>query len=59
MSKQEPSKEYIKYICDLYGDIYDNRIEDCRPPAAGDNFLDPGDDCRPRQEADHKSLFAF
>ena len=59
MSKQEPSKEYIKYICDLYGDIYDDRIEDCKPPAAGDDFRDPGEDWRPGQVADHKSLVAF
>lgn len=57
--KQEPSKEYIEYICSLYGDIYDDRIEDCRPPAAGDDFRDPGDDWKPGREADHKSLNAF
>jgi len=59
MSKQEPSKEYIEHICNLYGDIYDDRIEDCRPPAAGDDFRDPGEDWRPGQVADHKSLAAF
>lgn len=59
MGKQEPSKEYIEYICSLYGDIYDDRIEDSRPPAAGDDFRDPGDDWKPGQEADHKSLNAF
>lgn len=59
MSKQEPSKEYIEQICNLYGDIYDDRIEDCRPPAAGDDFRDPGEDWRPGQIADHKSLVAF
>ena len=59
MNRQEPSKEYIEYICDLYSDIYDDRIEDCRPPAAGDDFRDPGEDWRPGQEADHKSLIAF
>lgn len=59
MSKQEPSKEYIEHICNLYGDIYDDRIEDCRPPAAGDDFRDPGEDWRPGQVADHKSLVAF
>lgn len=59
MNRQEPSKEYIEYICDLYGDIYDDRIEDCKPPAAGDDFRDPGDDWRPGQKADHKSLIAF
>ena len=59
MNKQEPSKEYIEYICALYGDIYDDRVEDCKPPAAGDDFRDPGEDWRPGQIADHKSLAAF
>ena len=59
MSKQEPSKEYIKYICNFYGDLYDDRIEDCKPPAAGDVFRDPGEDWRTGQAADHKSLAAF
>ena len=59
MSKQEPSKEYIEHICNLYGDIYDDRIEDCRPPAAGNDFRDPGEDWRPGQVADHKSIVAF
>lgn len=59
MNKREPSKEYIEYICSLYGDIYDNRIEDCRPPAAGNDFRDPGDDWKPGQVAEHKSLNAF
>ena len=59
MSRQEPSKEYIEYICNLYGDIYDDRIEDCRPPAAGNDFRDPGEEWRPGQVADHKSIVAF
>lgn len=59
MAKQEPSKEYIEYICNLYGDLYDDRVEDCKPPAAGDDFRDPGEDWRPGKEADHKSLSAF
>lgn len=59
MAKQEPSKEYIEYICALYGDLYDDRIEDCKPPAAGDDFRNPGEDWRPGQEADHKSLVVF
>lgn len=59
MKSKEPSKEYIEYICSLYGDIYDDRIEDCRPPAAGDDFRDPGEDWKPGQVADHKSLNAF
>ena len=44
MQKQEPSKEFIDYICKLYGDIYDGRIEDCSPPVAGDTLRDPGED---------------
>ena len=59
MLKQEPSKEYIKYICGLYGDTYDDRIEDSRPPTAGDEARVPGDDWKPGQIADHKSLAAF
>ena len=59
MPKQEPSKEYINYICCLYGDIYDDRIEDSRPPAAGDDFRNPGEDWKPGQIADHKSLVVF
>ena len=59
MPKQEPSKEYIEYICGLYGDTYDDRIEDCKPPTAGDDFRDPGEDWKPGQVADHKSLNAF
>ncbi len=53
------SWEYIEYICDLYGDVYDDRIEDSRPPAAGDEFREPGEDWIPGQEANHKSLKAF
>ena len=59
MKEKAPSREYIEYICNLYGDIYDDRIEDSRPPAAGDDFRAPGEDWRPGQEADHKSLNAF
>lgn len=59
MRKQEPSQEYIEYICRLYGDIYDDRIEDCRPPAAGDEYRDPGEDWKPGQVANHKSLGFF
>ena len=59
MKEQAPSWEYIKQICDLYDDVYDDRIEDCRPPAAGEEFRDPGEDWKPGQEADHKSLNAF
>lgn len=59
MHKQEPSKEYIEYICNLYSDTYDDRIEDSRPPAAGEEFRKPGENWRPGQVADHKSLVAF
>ncbi len=59
MKEQAPSWEYIKQICDLYGDVYDDRIEDCKPPAAGEDIRDPGEDWMPGQEADHKSLNAF
>ena len=54
-----PSKEYINFICELYGDIYDDRIEDCKPPTAGAEIRDPGKDWNPGQEANHKSLNAF
>lgn len=29
--KKEPSKDYIDFICNLYGDTYDDREEDSRP----------------------------
>ena len=46
-----PSKEYIRYICKLYGDTYDDRIEDSRPH---------GTDWRPGgQIANHMSLERF
>ena len=60
MKKEKtPSVEYIEKICNLYGDIYDDRIEDCRPPTAGGELRNPGDDWLPGQEANHKSLNAF
>lgn len=59
MQNKELSKEYVDHICKLYGDIYDDRIEDCRPPAAGDESREAGDDWRPGCEAAHKSLSAF
>ena len=59
MSNSDPTREYIEMICDLYGDTYDDRIEDCRPPAAGDSFRTPGGDWVPGQVANHKSLIAF
>lgn len=59
MSEENVSKDYITYICDLYGDAYDDRLEDCRPPAAGSKVREPGEDWVPGQVADHKSLCAF
>ena len=59
MSGWKPSNEYIAHICELYGDRYDDRIEDCRPPAAGDDKRDPGEDWIPGMEANHRSLIAF
>ena len=49
-TKKDPSKEYIKMICDLYGDTYDDREEGSAPGGA---------DWKPGVEADHKSLAAF
>lgn len=57
--EQVPSREFIERICSLYGDLYDDRIEDSRPPAAGDEVRDAGADWVPGQIADHKSLGAF
>lgn len=54
-----PSEKYIQYICSLYNDTYDDRIEDSRPPAAGDQLCIPGEDWKPGQVAEHKSLLAF
>lgn len=59
MKETVPSKEYIEYICSLYCDVYDDRNEDCRPPAAGDKLRAAGVDWVPGQVADHKSLGAF
>ena len=59
MLQREPSKEYIDYICGLYDDYYDDRIEDSKPPAAGDDKRDPGEDWITGMEANHKSLMAF
>lgn len=59
MNKADPTAEYIDYICSLYGDIYDDRFEDCKPPAAGDAVRVPGKDWIPGQVANHKSIIAF
>lgn len=45
-----PSKEYIRMICDLYGDRYDDRDEDSRFG---------GRDWKPGKKARHLSLSAF
>lgn len=59
MREQEPSKKYIRYICGLYADIYDDRVQDCKPPTAGGEYRDPGQDWNPGQVAEHKSLAVF
>lgn len=59
MKESIPSREYIEYICSLYGDIYDDRIEDCKPPTAGSERREAGSCWVPGQVADHKSLGAF
>ena len=43
-------KEYIEYICSLYGDSYDDREEDSR--IGGEDWL-------PGKKANHRSLEAF
>ena len=58
------SEQYIKEICRLYGDVYDDRIEDSRPPAAGKkngktDYRGAGVDWTPGTQARHKSLAAF
>ena len=45
-----PSVEYIKYICSLYNDVYDDRVEDTKPG---------GLDWIPGMTAEHKSLAVF
>lgn len=58
------SVAFVKEICTLYGDCYDDRLEDSRPPAAGkkngqaDKRL-AGEDWEPGLPAAHKSLSAF
>ena len=59
MSADNISKDYIRKICELYNDSYDDRIEDSRPPAAGETHCLPGEDWKPGQVAEHKSLIAF
>lgn len=49
-AKQDPSREYIDFICSLYGDSYDDREEDSKPG---------GTDWEPGVKAAHTSLGAF
>ena len=59
MKNESISKKYIDKICELYDDVYDDRVEDSRPPAAGTDRCLPGGDWRPGQIANHKSLVVF
>lgn len=47
---KSPSQDYIKFICGIYNDQYDDRTEDSKPC---------GFDWFPGTTADHKSLAAF
>ena len=48
--KKDPSREFITQICELYGDVYDDREEDSSPGGA---------DWQPGIPANHTSLVAF
>ena len=48
--KKKPSTEYVKMICDLYSDTYDDREEDSKPGGAG---------WQPGVRAAHQSLESF
>ena len=48
--EKDPSAKYVKKICDLYGEVYDDREEDSKPG---------GLDWMPGIKADHESLSAF
>lgn len=50
MTEKNPTEEYVKMICDLYGDYYDDREEDSKPG---------GEDWFPGVPAEHLSLAAF
>lgn len=50
VKKKDPTAEYVKKICDLYDDYYDDREEDSAPGGA---------DWKPGEKADHTSLEAF
>ena len=47
---KDPSWEYVNKICNLYGDIYDDREEDSKPK---------GLNWKPGLKAAHKSIAAF
>lgn len=47
---KDPTADYVKMICDLYGDVYDDREEDSAPGGA---------DWEPGMKARHTSLAAF
>lgn len=58
------STSFIHNICELYGDCYDDRLEDSRPPTAGrrEGQADKrpaGANWEPGMPAGHKSLTAF
>ncbi len=60
----DETQKLIRQICDLYGDSYDDRIEDSRPPVAGSvdgcpDKREAGADWKPGMPAAHKSLSAF
>lgn len=48
--KIDPSAEYVKYICGLYGDRYDDQDEDSKPH---------GVDWKPGEKSKHLSLESF
>ena len=50
MEKKNPSEDYIRMICSLYNDRYDDREEDSAPG---------GEDWKSGQTANHTSLAAF
>ena len=58
------SVAFIQNICSLYGDHYDDRLEDSRPPTAGKrngriDKREAGEDWTPGMLASHKSLSVF
>lgn len=58
------STEFVWKICSLYGDYYDDRLEDSRPPTAGkkkgkNDKREAGADWMPGMRAVHKSLNVF